>query len=61
MLRGAYSLWVGEFEPDAMRVERATQRLALYIEQDFGAAFEVLPSEPQKKIRKPVASLCPAE
>ena len=49
---------VGEFEPDAMRVERATQRLALYIEQDFGTAFEVLPSEPTEKDSEALLQAC---
>lgn len=49
---------VGEFEPDAMRVERATQRLALYIEQDFGAAFEVLPCDPAEKDSEALLLAC---
>lgn len=49
---------VGEFEPDAMRVERATQRLALYIEQDFGAAFEVLPTESTEKDSEALLQAC---
>lgn len=49
---------VGEFEPDAMRIERASQRLALYIEQDFGAAFEALPSEPTEKDSEGLLHAC---